>query len=54
MLERGMLRPLIGRPVIAIIMATVGLASVPRTRPMIWEPPPKMCRFLSPFALCPL
>src|SRR5262245_65333694 len=28
MLERGMLRPLIGRPVIAIIMATVGLASV--------------------------
>ena len=37
MLERGMLRPLIGRLVIAIIMATVGLASVLRgLAPMIW------------------
>lgn len=36
-LERGMLRPLIGRPVIGIIMATVGLASVLRgMAPMIW------------------
>jgi branched-chain amino acid transport system permease protein len=36
-LERGMLRPLIGRPVIGIIMATVGLASVLRgLAPMIW------------------
>jgi branched-chain amino acid transport system permease protein len=36
-LERGMLRPLIGRPVIGIIMATVGLASVLRgLAPMLW------------------
>jgi branched-chain amino acid transport system permease protein len=36
-LERGMLRPLIGRPVIGIIMATVGLASVLRgLAPMVW------------------
>ena len=36
-LERGMLRPLIGRPVIAIIMATVGLASMLRgLAPMLW------------------
>ncbi len=36
-LERGMLRPLIGRPVIGIIMATIGLASVLRgLAPMIW------------------
>ncbi len=36
-IERGMLRSLIGRPVIAIIMATVGLASVLRgVAPMFW------------------
>jgi len=36
-LERGMLRPLLGRPVIGIIMATVGLASVLRgLAPMLW------------------
>jgi branched-chain amino acid transport system permease protein len=36
-IERGMLRPLVGRPVIAIIMATVGLASVLRgVAPMLW------------------
>jgi branched-chain amino acid transport system permease protein len=36
-IERGMLRSLIGRPVIAIIMATVGLASVLRgVAPMLW------------------
>ncbi|MGE0151136.1 MAG: branched-chain amino acid ABC transporter permease [Reyranellaceae bacterium] len=29
-LERGMLRPLIGRPVVAVIMATIGLAAVLR------------------------
>lgn len=30
LLERGMLRPLIGRPVVAVIMATIGLAAVLR------------------------
>jgi branched-chain amino acid transport system permease protein len=36
-IERGMLRSLVGRPVIAIIMATVGLASVLRgVAPMLW------------------
>lgn len=36
-IERGMLRSLIGRPAIAIIMATVGLASVLRgVAPMLW------------------
>jgi branched-chain amino acid transport system permease protein len=36
-LERGMLRPFIGRPVIGIIMATVGLASMLRgLAPMFW------------------
>ena len=36
-IERGMLRTLVGRPVIAIIMATVGLASVLRgVAPMLW------------------
>lgn len=29
-LEKGMLRPLIGRPVVAVIMATIGLAAVLR------------------------
>src|SRR4030095_7233424 len=39
MLERGMLRPLIGRPVIAIIMATIGLASILRgVLLLIWGP----------------
>ncbi|HYY15669.1 MAG TPA: branched-chain amino acid ABC transporter permease [Gammaproteobacteria bacterium] len=36
-IERGMLRTLVGRPVIAVIMATVGLASVLRgVAPMLW------------------
>ncbi len=36
-LERVVLRPLIGRPVVAIIMATIGLAAVLRgVGPMIW------------------
>lgn len=35
--ERGMLRPLIGRPVVSIIMATIGLAYVLRgVAPMMW------------------
>jgi branched-chain amino acid transport system permease protein len=35
--ERGMLRPLIGRPVVSIIMATIGLAYVLRGfAPMVW------------------
>jgi branched-chain amino acid transport system permease protein len=38
--ERGMLRPLIGRPVVSIIMATIGLAYVLRgLAPMIWGYP---------------
>jgi branched-chain amino acid transport system permease protein len=32
-LERVMLRKLIGRPVIAVVMATIGLARIPRTSP---------------------
>lgn len=36
-LERGMLRPLIGRPVVAVIMATIGVASVLRgVGPLVW------------------
>jgi len=35
--ERGMLRPLIGRPVVSMIMATIGLAYVLRGfAPMVW------------------
>jgi branched-chain amino acid transport system permease protein len=35
--ERVMLRPLIGRPIVAIIMATIGLAAVLRGfGPMVW------------------
>lgn len=30
LLERGMLRPLLGRPIVAVIMATIGLAAVLR------------------------
>jgi branched-chain amino acid transport system permease protein len=38
--ERGMLRPLIGRPVVSIIMATIGLAYVLRgLGPMLWGYP---------------
>jgi branched-chain amino acid transport system permease protein len=37
LLERAVLRPLLGRPVIAVIMATIGLAAVLRgTLPMIF------------------
>ncbi len=36
-LERSMLRPLIGRPVVSIIMATIGLAAVLRgLGPLVW------------------
>ncbi len=36
-LERVMLRPLIGRPIVAVIMATIGLASILRGfGPMVW------------------
>ncbi|HEY7759431.1 MAG TPA: branched-chain amino acid ABC transporter permease [Burkholderiales bacterium] len=36
-LERTMLRPLIGRPVVAVIMATIGLAAVLRgVGPLMW------------------
>jgi branched-chain amino acid transport system permease protein len=36
-LERVMLRPLIGRPVVAVIMATIGLAAVLRgLGPLVW------------------
>jgi branched-chain amino acid transport system permease protein len=36
-LERAMLRPLIGRPVIAVVMATIGLAAVLRgLGPLLW------------------
>jgi len=35
--ERGMLRPLIGRPIVSVIMATIGLAYVLRgLAPMLW------------------
>ncbi len=38
--ERGMLRPLIGRPVVSIIMATIGLSYVLRGfAPMVWGTP---------------
>ena len=40
--ERFMLRPLIGRPIVAIIMATIGLAAVLRgLGPMLWGPATK-------------
>jgi branched-chain amino acid transport system permease protein len=36
-LERSMLRPLIGRPIIAIVMATIGLAAILRgLGPLLW------------------
>ncbi|HLZ72044.1 MAG TPA: branched-chain amino acid ABC transporter permease [Dehalococcoidia bacterium] len=36
-IERGLLRPLIGKPLISIVMATIGLASVLRgLAPMLW------------------
>jgi branched-chain amino acid transport system permease protein len=36
-LERVVLRPLIGRPIVAVIMATIGLAAVLRgTGPLVW------------------
>jgi branched-chain amino acid transport system permease protein len=36
-LERVMLRPLIGRPVIAVVMATIGLAAILRgLGPLVW------------------
>ena len=36
-LERVMLRPLLGRPVVAVIMATIGLAAVLRgVAPLLW------------------
>ncbi|HEU5322168.1 MAG TPA: branched-chain amino acid ABC transporter permease, partial [Methylomirabilota bacterium] len=36
-LERVMLRPLIGRPIVAVIMATIGLAAVLRgLGPLVW------------------
>jgi branched-chain amino acid transport system permease protein len=36
-LERVMLRPLIGRPIVAVIMATIGLAAVLRgVGPLVW------------------
>src|SRR6186713_326914 len=36
-LERVVLRPLIGRPVIAVVMATIGLAAILRGfGPMVW------------------
>ena len=35
--EKGMLRPLIGRPIVSVIMATIGLAYVLRgLAPMLW------------------
>jgi branched-chain amino acid transport system permease protein len=38
--ERGMLRPLIGRPVVSMIMATIGLSYVLRGfAPMVWGSP---------------
>ena len=41
-LERVMLRPLIGRPVVAVIMATIGLAAVLRgVGPLVWGPETK-------------
>ncbi len=36
-LERAMLRPLIGRPIIAVVMATIGLAAILRgVGPLLW------------------
>jgi branched-chain amino acid transport system permease protein len=44
-LERGMLRPLIGRPVVAVIMATIGLAAVLRgVGPILWGAETKSVR----------
>jgi len=37
-IERGILRPLVGKPLIAVIMATVGLASILRgLAPLLWS-----------------
>ncbi len=43
LVERVMLRPLIGRPIVAIIMATIGLAAILRgLGPMLWGPEVKL------------
>jgi branched-chain amino acid transport system permease protein len=45
LLERSMLRPLIGRPVVAVIMATIGLAAVLRgVGPIVWGAETKSVR----------
>jgi len=44
-LERVMLRPLIGRPIVAVIMATIGLAAVLRgVGPLAWGAETKALR----------
>jgi len=41
-IERGILRPLVGKPLIAVIMATVGLASILRgLAPLLWGSIPR-------------
>jgi branched-chain amino acid transport system permease protein len=41
-IERGLLRPLIGKPLISVVMATVGLASLLRgLAPLLWGPSTK-------------
>lgn len=41
-IERGMLRPLIGKPVVAVVMATIGLAAVIRGLvATLWDPTTK-------------
>lgn len=42
-IERGILRPLIGKPLVAVIMATIGLASILRgLAPTLWSPSTKV------------
>jgi branched-chain amino acid transport system permease protein len=43
-LERVMLRKLLGRPVIAVVMATIGLASILRGSGRSSSPAPSRCR----------
>jgi branched-chain amino acid transport system permease protein len=57
-LERTMLRPLIGRPVVAVVMATIGLAAVLRgVGPLVWGAETKPLPLPisdEPFALGPI
>ena len=57
-LERAVLRPLIGRPIIAVVMATIGLAAILRgVGPLLWGADTKALPLPipdAPFALGPV